>query len=117
MTDNEIIKALEACQEKNHLVCNVCPLGRSRDCFERLAHNALWFIKRQKAEIERLKGENEGYKHLDTILRTAIDELTANIKAEAIRDFAKSLIDKSENGVICIADMPDLVRERIEGEK
>lgn len=33
-----------------------------------------------------------------------------------IRDFAKFLIDKSENGVICIADMPDLVREMMEGE-
>jgi hypothetical protein len=34
-----------------------------------------------------------------------------------IRDFAKFLIDKSENGVICIADIPDLVREMMEGEK
>ncbi len=55
MTDNEIIKALEACKEKNHLVCNVCPLGRSGDCVERLAHNAFWLINRQKEEIEGLK--------------------------------------------------------------
>ena len=79
MTDNEIIKALErmSAEDSN---------GFSSDILN--------LINRQKAEIERLKAENEGYKHLDTILRTAIDELTANIKSEVIREFAVALIGK-----------------------
>ncbi len=86
MTDNEIIKALECCTK---LGCSdnetkECPLKPYEDCSRRLAINSLILINRQKAEIEN-------YKHLDTILHTAIDILAANIKSEAIREFAENL--------------------------
>lgn len=93
MTDNEIIKALECCLKGcNAEGCEDCPLyEKVEDCEIEIPIIALDLINRQKSEIERLKAENEGYKHLDTILRTAIDKLTANIKSEAIREFAKKL--------------------------
>lgn len=53
MTDNEIIKALECCKGKG---CKGCPCNiNSSICIAHLARNALDLIKRQKAEIEKLK--------------------------------------------------------------
>ena len=97
MTDNEIIKALECCLKGcNAEGCEDCPLyEKVEDCEIEIPIIALDLINRQNSEIERLKAENEGYKHLDTILRTAIDELTANIKSKAIRAFASRLRRKA----------------------
>lgn len=87
MNDNEIIKDLE---EEIHLVEYVDADYSAHASLEMLK-GCLDLINRQKAEIERLKAENEGYKHLDTILHTAIDKLAANIKSEAVREFAEKL--------------------------
>lgn len=95
LADNEILKALECCQWE--IACvdrHECPLRGKNDCFTHLAINALDLIKRQKAEIERLKhhcfgvqNELEAYK--DTF-NTAIDEA----KTEAINEFAERLTNK-----------------------
>ena len=37
------------------------------------------------------------------------------IKAEAVKEFGKLLIDKSQNGVIYVCDLPDFVKE-MEGD-
>lgn len=119
MNDNEIIEALK------HWV-----KAYNKGCI--IAANALDLINRQKAEIERLKAENEGYKHLDIILHTAIDKLTANIKSEAIREFAEEFDDllwnmkieynKSSHidyGLVCEVihhKLMKLVKEMTEGE-
>lgn len=80
----------------------------------------MWMKKadEQKKEIERLKAENDGYKHIDTILHTAIDKLTANIKSEAIKKFAERLKEKKLNSTIysriCTNEMIDnLVKEMV----
>lgn len=87
MTADEIIQALEGEIHQVEYVDGTYADGVDLE----LLKNALDLINRQKAEIERLKAENEGYKHLDTILHTAIDILAANIKSEAIREFAEKL--------------------------
>lgn len=60
MTDKEIIKALECCQNEE-CVCKECPLHyrRSADCVDYLTRNALNLINRQQAEIERLQSRNK----------------------------------------------------------
>ena len=57
MTDNEIIKALECCNTGND--CANCPLMRRTDinCGDTLKKEALDLIKRQQAEIEKVKTE------------------------------------------------------------
>ena len=68
-------------------------------------------INRQKAEIERLKKRN-------TLLlkKKCKDINTARkmIKSEAIKEFAKFLIEKSKDGKIFISDIPDYVKEMTE---
>ena len=59
MTDNEIIKALECCKKGTALTCKDCPLyeDKGHTCITILTYNALELINRQKADIERLKGD------------------------------------------------------------
>lgn len=117
ITDSKIIKGLECCLNCD---CKNCPCqtedGHCMGIDEALI---LDLINRQEIEIERLKAENEGYKHLDTILRTAIDELTANIKSEAIREFAerlkvKAAWDDKDNTVVHLDDIDSVVKEMME---
>ena len=87
MTDNEIIKALECCQDCN---CKECPCCRVIDggtyCTEIDEEEILDLIKRQKTEIDILIRKKES-------LRDEITELQAEVekyKAEH-KDFAKRL--------------------------
>lgn len=73
MTDNEIIKALECCQE--YLDCGHCPLRTKKMCANTLTLAALDLINRQKAENERL---------LQKVQQPAT-------KSEAIKEFAERL--------------------------
>lgn len=60
MTDNEIIKALECCTTETCWDCPFEPKEQRKGtfgCCEENIKNALDFINRQKAEIERLKGD------------------------------------------------------------
>ena len=55
LTDNEIIKALECCNEKAR-GCEECPMiERDGSCIKFLTREALNLINRQRAEIERLQ--------------------------------------------------------------
>ena len=71
-----------------------------------------------KAENERLRElleewKSEAYKvadEKDELYCNAIDRVRT-AKAEARKEFAKLLIDKSKNGVIHISDIPDYVKE------
>lgn len=60
-TDNELINIFERCTKT--LMCNFdreeCPYAIYVDCHDRMEKNALDLIKRQQAEIERLKDENK----------------------------------------------------------
>lgn len=60
MTDNEIIKALECCGEEDK--CKECPYynkGNFKCLNYKFFKDLLDLINRQKAEIERLREENE----------------------------------------------------------
>ena len=60
MTDNEIIKAFELCFAKRGtiLTCGKCPYHNfGKLCKVKRDKDALDLINRQKAEIERLKGD------------------------------------------------------------
>lgn len=60
MTDNEIIKAMQ-CVIGNDVSCSECAYQKALpfpSCRRMCAKNALDLIKRQKAEIERLKKES-----------------------------------------------------------
>ena len=94
-TDNEIVKALECCREKD---CGDCPMSEypqticEWDAFDL----AIDLINRKKAEIERLR---EAY---------ALYEETTGLKwarAEAIKEFAERVKD--------IVDDPALIRGRV----
>lgn len=63
MTEKEIIKGLECCNNNSVCVCLGCPLNyrHNNGCISYLTANALNLINRQKAEIEELteKHHNE----------------------------------------------------------
>lgn len=57
MTDEDIIKAMTCCTG-SYDCCKVCPAkAYNVECGNVLRFNALNLIKRQKAEINRLKNE------------------------------------------------------------
>lgn len=104
MTDNEIIKALQRMSEED-------PDGFSSDVLD--------LVNRQKAEIEGLKKQNSISQHLLSEAWHSIEEkdkFCETVKTEAIREFAKVLIDNAENRVIAVSDLPDLVMDFIEKE-
>ena len=109
MTDNEIIKALE-CKVQNitdslfRPACNLCVYKYAfLGCNTlELYKDVLDLIKRQQVEIEELREINKSRK-----------EDIPFLIAEVIKEFAKRCIDKSKNGVIYNADMPDYVKEMI----
>ena len=55
MTDKEIVQALECCILYKQICPETCPMWNVQECGMNLRKNALDLIKRQKAEIERLK--------------------------------------------------------------
>ena len=89
MTDNEILKALERCSTTYN--CGDCPYYcDAEDCPDPLMNDALDLINRQKAENDSLKVDLAKCSiRLDNLYKTA-DE----IKSEAIKEFAKRLIEK-----------------------
>ena len=138
MTDNEIIKALNYCcgniknndEECNEDMCYQVCLPESREeglrwCGEWLMKDALDLINRQKAEIEEWKKKaNTPFAKVTfdrDKLQEIVDECAKNIeidinlaKFEAIKEFAHLVIDRSKNGVICVSDVPDLLKEMTE---
>ena len=83
-TDEEIIKALECCTNKDRKYCTNCPLKNEFVCVNQLASEALDLINRQKAEIERLQKKQD--------LFANIGKMYSEIKAEAVKEFAERLI-------------------------
>ena len=75
MTDNEIIKALELCGNKQIGLCKKCPLVEDRYCQSRLKQKTFELINRQKAEIERLKTEVEKQKERTSdVIRSYVED-------------------------------------------
>lgn len=98
MTDNEIIKRLNCCVK---FECKECPYNAD-GCDDITVTNIIDLIKRQQAEIDRLKMlfndqqeiiadlewtvENEGFKHLG--------KMYSELRAEAIKEFVERLKDR-----------------------
>lgn len=78
-TDKLLLEALERCTTANG--CRNCEYADSTDCAGELAALALDLIKRQKAEIERLRAGE--YRH--------IGKTVQNARIEGIEDFAKKV--------------------------
>lgn len=108
MNPNEIKKALECCGiYHNCLDCvyNFSDVS-SIACLTSLMTDTLAYINQLEAEVERLKKVEANI--LD-VMRENIEQT----KSEAIKEFGKFLIDKSENGVISASDIPDYVVEMV----
>ena len=99
MTNNEIIKALMCCGDKN---CKYCPnFSEDIECSEKLIKLSLDLINRQKAEIERLKQTPKCVYAYDgkTVEYCvegpcSVEKTIDEIKSEAIREFAEKLKEK-----------------------
>lgn len=89
MTDKEIVKAMMGCKSQES--CDTCTLKHSKNCITTFSNAAIDIMTRQKEELKVAK-------------------------SEAIREFGKILIDKSKNGMVSIADIPEYVKEMTEGE-
>ena len=100
MTDNEIIKALECCiSSSTSLACFNCPMAKNHECNgsntnvnKLVVENALDLIKRQKAEIERLKTAYETLKQEYDSMFSANRNLMAEIDRlkEIVEGYAAS---------------------------
>lgn len=107
LTDEEIIKALDGADLflRDRVNCEPAPLNDyDKDILLDIAKtcdNAVAIINRQKAEIEKLKEENNNYQELLThekggniALRVMYDKVSKNIKTaktEAYKEFAEKL--------------------------
>ena len=117
MTDNEIIKALECCSVGTFACDEQCPCFHSKSnlkinsCRFELICDALDFINRQQEEIEALVA---GQKTLQKYI--------AKAKAEAVKEFAERLKEKSfktirnyglTKDVVEVCDIDNLVKEMV----
>ena len=90
-TDKDIISSLEVIATTCN--CNECKIRSGRwgtcNCSETTANAALDLINRQKAEIERLRGS--------TIVNNIMESqrIKREAKAEAVKEFAEKLKEKS----------------------
>lgn len=74
MTDNEILRAWDCCMYQKCEYCNRYNKSvNATDCKTDLMVEICFLLKRQKAEIERLKEQLADTRHLNTI---AADEAT-----------------------------------------
>jgi hypothetical protein len=129
MTDNEIIKALESEVKSAEYVDSYYCDGVDLT----LIKNTLDLINRQHAEIERLNIENEILsKNADNAFQDGLNEaqdlyaeqVKAEIKSEAIKEFAERLKQKSEyyengqgwEGRICYEDDIDKLLKEMVGD-
>ena len=115
LTDADIIKALECCFVNS--CCKGCPLSNPmvKGCLEVAGINAASIIKRQKAEIDRLRQKLD-YENYECE-RCACDLLDQRDRAkpEAIREFAERLKKKrGTRGEIWDNDIDNLVKEMTE---
>lgn len=126
MTDNEIVKALEYCftNDWNRTKCDKCKFYTgTTQCVEDLKSASIYLIKRQQAEIERLKCEMGKLLPKDcayTVQMEVSNKLETQIRAKAVREFAERLKAKSfktirnyglTKDVVEVCDIDNLVKE------
>ena len=128
MTDEQIIEALECCvRYENHMACRGCPFSESGICEEdglALQKHSLALIKRQQAEIEKLKKVGDKIDSLGVAaalmdqkerLARVKNEWEREVRAKAVREFAERLCYKVRSDLF--NDFVDnLVKETTEKE-
>lgn len=125
MPDEQIIKALEYCNtDVRESTCPKCAFYKKHRCSTLMLNAISDLIDRQKAEIERNKGVIKLLEKDVEDEKAEIENLKVELKAmrgadnsyknEAIKEFVKLIIDKSQDGVIRTADIPDFVKEMTE---
>lgn len=121
MTDEQIIKALECCStDVRGNTCPKCAFYKKHRCSTLMLNAVSDLINRQKAEIERLTDLSDQLGNDIDIKLNYIYDLEEKIetaKSEAIKEFAKFIIDKSQSGMIRTADIPGYVKEMTEAEE
>lgn len=128
-TNEDIISSLEIIATTRN--CNECKIRNCKwgtcNCSQITANAALDLINLQKAEIERLKRENEILSvNADTAFQDGLNEARDlyateaenEIKAEAIREFAERLKDKSltkwdYHEAVDVEEIDNLVKEMV----
>lgn len=138
-TEEEIIKALGICVDKatkliHRDTCKDCPYHHDLLCMFSVKSDALNLIRKQQAEIERLKAENnrsfDKWIILEERTKKRYEELyqeaKAVVRAEAIREFAERLKEMKYESiewahgehpyVVEESDIDNLVEEMV-GEK
>ena len=127
--NEDIISSLEIIATTRN--CNECKIRNCKwgtcNCSQITANAALDLINLQKAEIERLKRENEILSvNADTAFQDGLNEardlyateVENEIKAEAIREFAERLKDKSltkwdYHEAVDVEEIDNLVKEMV----
>lgn len=120
LTDNEIMKALpflaKYCKDEyNDIRVDKVSLG-AFDLINRLKCERNKYrrkVQNQREEINRLKTENEMLKPFKSNLLKIMGDNIQKTKVEVVKEFAKLCIDKSQNGIIQVSDMPDYVIEMV----
>jgi hypothetical protein len=103
MTDNEIIKAVNYCANaKDYEDCEKCPIKNTCDNHsERFVVVVADLINRQKAEIERLTAKVNRLKKYDEERDIRLHaRLTADARAEAIKEFAERLKGAKQYSIV-----------------
>ena len=92
MTDNEIIKALEYCEDSadTDKHCLKCPYCNESYCLDKMMADALDLINRQKAEIEKLTKDSKRLKKVEMQLDDMC-KMYHIIKSEAVKEFAEKI--------------------------
>ena len=120
MTDKEIIKALECCSSPK-ANCEDCPCF-NKDCISTTPY-VLDLINRQQETIETLRKCVEQHHIIRKDGKSPLSLLTAEIRAEAIKEFAKRLKErlKGNGGLFCVttmnAQIDNLVKEMVGEDK
>lgn len=118
MNDADIIKALDCCKDSaNFQKCTECPYDNDAigvDCLDKILADAFDLIKRQKAEIEKLKDDNQ-------YLEDRRWKELCEVRAETIKEFAERLKKKTyvakpygKYGVVDEYEIDNLVKEMTE---
>ena len=112
MTDNDIIKALECCgvDEDMCLDCPIqCDCEKDTEAMIDRAKAILDLINRQKAEVERLRGQCTRLKQYDEERDIRLHaRLTANARAEGYQVGAKEVMNKL---IIMLAEQEKIFEE------
>ena len=89
-------------------------LNLDKFCDRSLPYSEMIAVAARKAS-QRIIDLEDDNKALESVVDsfTDIGKMYSEIRSEAVKDFAKLLVDKAENGVVSIADLPDYVKEMV----